>query len=160
MRDSESAELLNYYISEGTYVVKKRQGMSFISYEAWEKGIEAGKGFPCAEAMLFAAGLSLDEQNAWYAAIKKNAKRPVEIYALISSKEFENAQSPFASELADTCIQLQSMALIPQGINNSTRPRRKLFMKLSFEPGKLSEEEESPCNLPFQEVYEDDTPIY
>ena len=147
MRDSESAELLNYYISEGTYAVKKRQGMSFISYEAWEKGIEAGKGFPCAEAMLFAAGLSLDEQNAWYAAIKKNAKRPVEIYALISSKEFENAQSPFASELADTCIQLQSMALIPQGINNSTRPRRKLFMKLSFEPGKLSEEEESLTRL-------------
>ena len=119
MGDSMSAELLNFYISEGTYTAKRDEKLSFISYEAWLKSMGGDKKFHWKEAMLFVAGRSLEEQNAWYATIKKTANSPVEIHALISSKEFENARSPFASELADPRIQLRSLALIPQGINNS-----------------------------------------
>ena len=144
MGDSMSVELLNFYISEGTYTAKRNEELSFISYEAWLKSMEDGKEFYWKEAMLFAAGRSLEEQDAWYAAIKKNAKFPVEIYALISSKEFENAQSPFVSELADSRIRLKSLALIPQGINNSTWPRRKLFLKATYDPARLTETEEEP----------------
>ena len=140
MGDSMSAELLNFYISEGTYTAKRDEKLSFISYEAWLKSMGGDKKFHWKEAMLFAAGRSLEEQNAWYATIKKTAKSPVEIHALISSKEFENARSPFASELADPRIQLRSLALIPQGINNSTQPRRKLFLNASFDPDIRSDE--------------------
>ena len=144
MADSMSAELLNFYFSEGTYVTKRDKEMYVISYEAWMKSMEDGKEFHWKDAMLFAAGRSLEEQDAWYAAIKKNARFPVEIHALISSKEFENARSPFASELTDPRIQLRSLALIPQGINNSTRPRRKIFLKASLNPGKLADEKKEP----------------
>ena len=72
--------------------------------------------------------------------LSKDCQIPVEIHALISSKEFENARSPFASELADPRIQLRSLALIPQGINNSTQPRRKLFLNASFDPDIRSDE--------------------
>lgn len=56
---------------------------------------------------------------------QKDCQFPRGNHALISSKEFENARSPFASELADPRIQLRSLALIPQGINNSTQPQKK-----------------------------------
>ena len=144
MGDSMSAELLNFYISEGTYTAKRDEKLSFICYETWLKSMEGDKKFHWKEAMLFAAGRSLEEQNAWYATIKKTAKSPVEIHALISSKEFENARSPFASELADPRIQLRSLALIPQGINNSTQPRRKLFLNASFDPDIPSDEKKEP----------------
>lgn len=144
MGDSMSAELLNFCISEGTYTEKRNEKLSFICYETWLKSMEGDKEFLWKEAVLFAAGRSLEEQNAWYATIKKTANSPVEIHALISSKEFENARSPFASELADPRIQLRSLALIPQGINNSTQPRRKLFLNASFDPDIPSDEKKEP----------------
>jgi hypothetical protein len=122
--------ILSYHYSNPDYAYALGNNVTFLSYDAWKSASNLSTNFK--KVLLFAHGMSLAEQSDWYASIKKFASVSIDIFALIGSYEFENALSPFSQELADPQIHIDSIALIPQGINNSTTPRRKIFLAASY----------------------------
>ena len=71
-------------------------------------------------------------QNEWFQTIKNHYNNTVDIFALLSSYEFEQVKSPFSTALDDADIHISTITTIPQGINNSTSPHRKIFLHCSF----------------------------
>ena len=90
------------------------------------------------KVLFFATNVSASDQIEWLQFIKTHScQHHTEISVLLSSYEFEKAYSPFSSELDDPHLKIVAISLIPQGINNSTRPRRKLFLNCVYAPDVL-----------------------
>lgn len=130
-RDANVKKLIDFHYSEGTYAVPPRDSIKFLTYEEWQERAEA---IPLVNAtiLLFASDMLPKAQNEWFQSIKYYSNDGVDIFALISSCEFEQAHSPFSAELNDPHIHMSTIVTIPQGINNSTSPRRKIFLHCSF----------------------------
>lgn len=133
MQDSYSAELLHFYFSEGSYAEAVNPGVSFISYQDWKNSLASSKSFRWTQAVIFAASLSQSEKNEWNLTLQRYITSPVKLYALIPSKEFEYHSSPFALKSACSRIRPLNLLLIPQGINSSAYPKRKLFLEGVYE---------------------------
>lgn len=124
-------DLINYHYSEGTYNVALGKNITFLSYEQW---IERTISFPISNTniLLFANRMSLPKQTQWFSFLKQHSTDLVDISVLLSSHEFEQARSPFSSEIDDPNLQLTTIITIPQGINNCTSPRRKIFLRCAY----------------------------
>lgn len=130
-RDASVKELINFYYNDGTYVAPPGNNIKFLTYTEWQEQVEI---VPLTNAaiLLFASDMLLKSQNEWFQNIKYYSNDRVDIFALIPSFEFEQASSPFSAELRDPHIHMSTIVTIPQGINNSTSPRRKIFLHCSF----------------------------
>ncbi len=132
------SETVTFHYQEGSYAHNPdNQIISFMSYDQWKAQTRSlsskKKCLSHTIILLFACGMRQSAQKAWYQFIKENVSGSVEIFSLISSYEFEQAQSPFSSELDDPHMNIASVEIIPQGINNSTSPRRKLFIHCIYD---------------------------
>ena len=135
-KDKNVREILQYHYYNGTYAQRPGDNIRFVSYDSWQAQVEESGEIDFASALLYACDWDIAEQDRWYQLIKSKAAASIEIFALISSYEFENALSPFSAELEDSRISIAAVALIPQGINNSSSPRRKIFMRCTVLPLK------------------------
>lgn len=130
-RDTSVKELIDFHYSEGTYAVAPGDNIKFLTYAEWQD--RAGV-IPLNNVtiLLFASDMLPKAQSEWFQNIKYYSKDEVDIFALISSFEFEQSSSPFSAELRDPHIHMSAVVTIPQGINNSTSPRRKIFLHCSI----------------------------
>lgn len=129
--NSNISEIINYHFREGTYAIDPGKKVSFLSFEQWQEQLTRSPSesrLSHSKILLFACGMSLSAQTSWYQLIKKNVVTSADIFILLSSYEFDHAHSPFSSELDDPHINILTVETIPQGINNSTSPRRKIFI--------------------------------
>lgn len=145
MGDPASAELLTYHYSQDLYTDKSHPNMRFCSYEQWEKELDSGMEFPWKLVLLFAMDLKYSEKNQLLETILRHQReQEISLFALLPRVEFhsENLGPRLLGE-HDSEVIFESIALLPQGINNSKRPCRKLFLKARI-PGKtdlVSEED-------------------
>ena len=124
--DEAVSELINHHYHCGSFAADPGKNVRFFSYDAWQ----LDSNNTCLHyktVLLFGAQMPQQEQDIWFQRFK-SIQTECEIFALLASYEFENSLSPFSSQLDDPCIRIPSIALIPQGINSSTRRRRKLFL--------------------------------
>lgn len=132
--DERVAELIQYHYCSGEYEQHPGDAVTFIGYQQMLNRIREGGRLPFLKGLLFACGWDIEEQSELYRTIKDYVIDSAELFALISTAEFERALSPFSAELEDPRMSIKSVALIPQGINNSSRPRRKLLLRSTVSP--------------------------
>lgn len=124
--DEPVSALINHHYHCGSFADDPGKNVRFFSYAAWKinsKNIDRRYN----TVLLFGTQMTQQEQDTWLQRFK-NTQAECEIFALLASYEFENSLSPFSSQLDDPRIKIPSIALIPQGINCSTKRRRKLFL--------------------------------
>lgn len=127
MRNSYEAAVCRYaFLSD-------RIRPEIITLDEWNYAVKTN-GVQFSQCLIFACKISVKEQNEIYRSLKMNCDNSVDVYSLISSHEFETALSPFSPELSDSKMDISSIAIIPQGINNSSQPRRKIFIKCVVNP--------------------------
>ncbi|WP_458407291.1 hypothetical protein [Anaerotignum sp.] len=131
MNNPRIKDLIVYHYTKGTYTASPGKNITFLDYEQWQKRMETIQ-LSNANILLFASGMSLHSQSQWFNFLKQSSYTSVDVCALISSYEFEQALSPFSAELDDPHVHISTVVTIPQGINNSTSPRRKIFLRCSF----------------------------
>jgi len=126
-KETNIKELIDFHYSEGTYTAAPGDNIKFLTYTEW---LERAEVSPLTNAtiLLFARNMLPKSQNEWFQSIKYCSNDRVDIFALLSSYEFEQASSPFSAELSDPHIHISKIITIPQGINNSTSPHRKIFL--------------------------------
>lgn len=125
MRNDYEAAILNH-----AFLVERNKP-SIMNLDGWTFALK-NKAIHFSQCLLFASNMSVKEQDVIYKDIKEYCDDSIEIYSLVSSHEFETALSPLASELSGPRMEIPSIAIIPQGINNSSRPRRKVFIKCNI----------------------------
>ena len=128
--DEALCSLLDYHYRAGFYEAEPKN-MSFVTFETWKKESQGASGKQ--RILAFFTRAYLPQQNEIYELISK-VQQQVEINALIASYEFESAKSPFANKLNDSRYHIHDIELIPQGIGNSTEPRRKMLLHITFDP--------------------------
>lgn len=122
------SQIIDYHYRKGTYAADLGKNVRFLGFDKWcEETTEHDFGV----FLILASGVSNTIQETLYRTIKERFNG-AEMFALLGSYEFEQAASPFSSELNDSCICIPTVEVIPQGINNSTSPRRKLFVQCSY----------------------------
>lgn len=126
-RDEAVSELIDHHYHYGSFAGDPGKNVRFFSYDAWQLDSN-NTGLQYKTVLLFGAQMALQEQDIWFQHFK-NTQAECEIFALLASYEFESSLSPFSSQLDDPRIKIPSIALIPQGINCSTKRRRKLFLR-------------------------------
>lgn len=143
-RNSDVSEVINYHFREGTYALPLDKNVSVLSTEQWKNSLRQSGNEAClsdSKILLFACGMSLSSQAAWYRLIKDRVGTRADLFILLSSYEFDHARSPFSSELDDPHINIVTVETIPQGINNSTSPRRKIFLRCLYNAAGSSSSE-------------------
>lgn len=125
--DEAISELIDHHYHYGSFADDLGKNVRFFSYDAWQLNSN-NTGLHYKTVLLFGTQMTLQEQDIWFQHFK-NTQAECEIFALLASYEFESSLSPFSSQLDDPRIKIPSIALIPQGINCSTKRRRKLFLR-------------------------------
>ena len=146
-KDENVAELLQYHYCSGEYEQNPGNEVAFLSYQQMLHQVHEGGQLPFSKGLLFACGWDTEVQSELYQTIKNYGVNSTEIFALISTAEFENAISPFSSELDDPHVSLETIALIPQGINNCSRPRRKLLLRCVVSSKEMSVEKKERVKI-------------
>lgn len=132
-------DVVRFYYYEGTYTQEPNTCISFTSMAEWMQSLKRmeGMGIGFTKALVFLCTSETRKdigQSVWYQMIKQYSKKQIELFALMPSYEFETARSPFSPELEDGRIMIRSVVIVPQGINNSTKPRRKILVHSVFCP--------------------------
>ncbi len=129
--DIHSRNLLNHNYLSNEY----RSDCYDISFEVrdkYEKKIREEGRIDYDVILFFAAQVPMEQQDESIKLWKKYSAKTLELYLLVATNEFENAVSPLSKELKDKHINIDSILLLPQGINGSTSPRRKLFLRCTL----------------------------
>ena len=137
LQDEALCRLVHYHYNEGTYEALP-PGIKFLPYDRWITNVRENGGEVASKIMAFFTHGDSACQGEVYTLLG-DVCDTASIDALVSSNESEYSLSPIASELANPQFHIQSIELIPQGINNSTSPRRKMLMHIKIEHGLVTE---------------------
>ncbi len=129
-RNCDVSELIKYHYSAGTYdCCDEFIDVTFTDYSSWLPTKEIQNE----HILAFFVGVPIEEQDTIFEALYRHAK-DVEISMLLGAHEFETARSPFSASLSAPSFHFTRIDLIPQGINNSAFPRRKIFVHAEINP--------------------------
>ena len=127
-RDRSMCELVSVHYQKFEPV--QSDTIDFVYWDAW-KSTPQQSNFT--KLLLFAYRLTRSEQNNLFAILKEQIVPPFELLATTASWESGHPLSPL-TDVLKTEYFLDWIALIPQGINNSTQPRRKQFLHAYYHP--------------------------
>lgn len=136
-----------------TFVLRDKSAVSLIQYQIDEPGyaLYIGPNVRALEAktlldqmstsqqhydkiFLFGNHLPTDQQVNHLRSLLDVISYPADLFALLSTYTLENSAKSFLDPYNVFSAQIQSIALIPQGINNSTFPRRKVWVHCKIHP--------------------------
>lgn len=104
----------------------------FISYNAWLAQIDRNQQMPNC-CVVFANHVQSYVFDNWLQLVKDSGQS-VDVLSLHSSYDFEHASFPFSNQLKDPAVQIETIELIPTGINNSLQPKRKMLFFAKINP--------------------------
>lgn len=121
--------LINLQYSDAAYGTPPTN----ISFLTLEQCLTANQAEMPQQILAFFTRVPLSTQGDVYSFLK-NCPHRIQIDTLLACHEFESAKSPFSSSLKSQEFQISEIQLIPQGLNNSTEPRRKMLVRITFNP--------------------------
>ena len=122
------SEVLTYQASNPTYAPEIGKNIRFESYSEWIHNTElTTKKY--SHILLFGTQLPLVERSNCISALKQYCCENSVMYVLDTSQHVEN-KTAWDNGIAV----INKIGLIPQGINNSTYPRRKVFLRYILNP--------------------------
>lgn len=137
MQDERVASLLRYQVSDKTYAIHFHAanvlGPTALANQIAEKSLHYEK------IVLFVNHLPMDQQPKLACGVLEAVADDCDIYALLSSYAIDDTAAPYSEVFSQTAKYMQAISVIPQGINNSAFPRRKLWVHFKKE-ASVSEE--------------------
>ena len=125
-------ETLSYHYHDAAYGRTVGKNVSFLALSDWcdqtQQGLCMGAADNGAQILAFFCGVSKELQDSVYRLLVRQAGK-IELFLVLGCHEFEQARSPFSEALEDPHFQFHTIELLPQGINNSAFPRRKMFLR-------------------------------
>lgn len=119
---------LAFHYHESTYGRPVGNNVSFLSLADWSNQILKGSiEMEKTQILAFFCGVPINVQNSIYKLLYHQGKH-MELFLILGSHEFEQARSPFSEALNDPHFHFRAIELLPQGINNSAFPRRKMIV--------------------------------
>ena len=140
--NSAVCDLIDYHYHNKNYMRNAGSNVAFLSLDDWKNKISSGEQTIRNEKVLaFFCGKALSVQNDIYNLLYKQNCR-IELFLVLGSSEFDSAKSPFSTAFSDGRFVFHSIELIPQGINNSAYPHRKMIVQAEI-ASTLFEEKKS-----------------
>lgn len=125
--DESSVSLIQYQINEPGYALYTGPYIKLLRAKAFLNQMIADK-LPYKKIFLFGNHLPVDQQEYHLHKLLRTSSVCIDLYALLSTYTIEKTTNSFLYQCNHFSAQIQSIALIPQGINNSSFPRRKLWV--------------------------------
>lgn len=126
LEDDNVVSLLKYQIEDSRYATHFEKNNIF-STAAFMRHLD-GDVVPYAKIFLFGNNLSVDQQGDQLVSILKSRRNQHgDVFALLSSYLVDNA-APLGGETEYLAPHLKTISLIPPGINNSSFPKRKMWV--------------------------------
>ena len=128
LESSTESKLISYYFQEGSYRYVDKSNVTFTDLSTWRDQLQAGQlSLTGTKLLAFFCGAPVEEQSEIVRLLYDRAAN-MELTLLLGSYEFDQARSPFSPVMAEPRFCFRSIELLPQGINNSAIPRRKLLI--------------------------------
>ena len=122
--DNNIADILKSQAEEGTSAPHIGPYFEFIGYNKWlQQRNKSGKKYT--HILIFGSSFTYTQREEIYPEILASCEPNAVIYALEASESIENRNNFFCN---NPLLDSLEIALIPQGINNSTTPRRKVLI--------------------------------
>lgn len=134
IEDSNAAGALAYQASDITYAPRIGTNITFLSYSDW-KNQKHNSTEKYSNVLLFGSGLSYVQREEIYPNIFECCCTGATMCVLESSESIENKRNFFFD---NPLVSHMRIALIPQGINNSTAPKRKALLLCSIQNNSSS----------------------
>lgn len=125
MQHENVASLLQYQANDGTYAFDF-PSTRIMGPKSFEEQVE-NKNLPYEKILFFGNHLQVEAQQSEIGDILSAINAGCEVYALLSAYAIEDKSSLKGSALQHYAEYLHAISIIPQGINNGTFPRRKLW---------------------------------
>lgn len=127
--DSFLCGTLSYHYHAAAYGRTVGKQVSFLSLTDWMEHAKSQRQMLHEDKLLaFFCGKPLSIQETIYKLIYQQGLAR-ELLLVLGCHEFEGSRSPFSPALDDPRFRFRSIELLPQGINNSAFPRRKMFVQ-------------------------------
>ncbi len=137
LEDKQMCSIIRHHFSEGIHE-ELHCNAAFTTFEEWSNQVvESGRGIDFNVALYFGCGEIREgavDVGTWLDWIKTYADHSVEVFALTASSEMEKDSPPFLTHIQDAILRLRTISLIPQGINNSSEPHRKMLVRMTYDP--------------------------
>ena len=122
------SDVLTYQANDKTYAPEVGKNIRFESYSEWIHNSELSTK-KYSHILLSGTQLPLVDRDNCLSALKQHCCENSVMHVLDVSQHVEN-KTAWDNEIAVIC----KIGLIPQGINNSTYPRRKVFLRYILNP--------------------------
>lgn len=119
-------KLYEWHFGHAAYAGTEHNNFKFLCLDQWLSDEERTREKTPDRVLIFSSGMESVQKQMLLQAFKK-PKLPVDVYDLIGTHEVETVDSSLLDSLFDDSISIKELVLIPQGINNCTRPRRKIL---------------------------------
>ena len=134
-QDGNIAEALAYQASDVAYAPAAGANITFESYSDWKKpdgDWESKYNY----ALVFGTRVAISERESVCSMLAARCCSECPVFVLDSGRY---AESKTACTFDNEDITIQKIALIPQGINNSSQPRRKVLMRCAVNYRELED---------------------
>lgn len=127
MQNENVASLLQYQANDCTYAFNF-PSTRIMGSKAFEEQVK-NKNLPYGKILFFGNHLQVENQQTEIGDILGAITSGCEVYALLSTYAIEDKSSLKGSAIQHHAKYLHAISIIPQGINNGTFPRRKLWCR-------------------------------
>lgn len=122
LRDQNEVDLLMYQKEQDRYAWTLGKNIRFVTDKFYQNDGNYDKIF------LFGNNMPVATQQSTLRQVIECLKAQTDVYALMPSSVLEKDGLCFGEQYVRLVQHIQTIALIPQGINNSTHPRRKIWI--------------------------------
>lgn len=125
IQDDNAAALLRYQVDEKIYATQFDKD-NIIPVTTFIRQLEE-KRLPYDKVFVFGNNLPVEQQQYLVGNTLNAAENDTDVFALLSTYAIDNV-SPLSVERIRLMPYLKTISLIPQGINNSSFPKRKMWV--------------------------------
>lgn len=143
LQDSNIADVLVYQADDLSYAPTIGKNIRFLSFEQWLR-FEESTDHVYDHTLVFATRMNLHIRDDITPILAERCSGNSTLLVLDTSQYIENNST---EHFENDHIVLKKIGLIPQGINNSTQPRRKLILRCSVNPQDLKTEQSAPVEI-------------
>lgn len=143
LQDSNIADALVYQANDHSYAPAIGENIRFLSFEQWLQSDDP-IDHTYDHTLMFATRMRLYVRDDITPVLSERCSDNSSLLVLDASQYIENNST---EHFENDHIVLKKIGLIPQGINNSTQPRRKLILRCSINPKDLKAEQSAPIEI-------------
>ena len=130
--DANIADILTFHAKDETSAPHISPLFEFVSYKNWLRQQSKSRKF-YAHILLFGSGFTYEQREEIYPEILCTCESNAVMHVLEASESIENKSNFFFN---NPLLSTTKIALIPQGINNSTTPKRKILIACHINSAK------------------------